>query len=42
MVYCSLASISKAIRQEGMPRLYKIITILIQQAANEELIIILT
>ena len=41
MVYYLLAGILKAIRQEGMLRLYKIITILIWQAANKELIIIL-
>ena len=42
IVYCLPAGISKAIRQEGMLRLYKITIILIQQAANKELIIILT
>ena len=41
MVYCPPAGILKAIRQEGMLKLYKIITILIWQAANKELIIIL-
>jgi hypothetical protein len=41
IVYCSPASILKTIRQEGMPRLYRTIIILIQWAADEELIIIL-
>ena len=42
MVYCPLTDILKAIRQEGTPRSYKIITILIWQAVDEKLIIILT
>jgi hypothetical protein len=41
-VYYLLAGISKAIRQEGMLKLYKITIILIQWAADKEPIIILT
>ena len=41
MVYYPPAGILKAIRQEGTPRSYKIITILIWQAADKEPIIIL-
>jgi len=42
ITYYPPAGIPKAIRQEGTPRLYRIITILIRRAANEELIIIPT
>ena len=42
ITYYLLASILKAIRQKGILRLYRIITILIRCAANKELIIILT
>jgi len=42
IVYYLLAGILKAIRQEGMLKLYKTIIILIWRAADKELIIILT
>ena len=41
IIYYLLAGILKAIRQEGTPRLYRIIIILIWRAANKEPIIIL-